>query len=807
MDAFTSSFSQPSATQNNQKKKSQESSQKNDAVTLMDDGSAPRKFEGHQAQSESAEITLPGAPNDGPEAVTQEIAVEGAGVKDTGVGPVAGSKAEKPLTAAEKVGNALAQTRRVFGGVAQGTVKAAAGAAALGSEFVAAGVERSRPFMGQTGGIGALTRGTDPVDEARAAEGARDFGRSALEMGAKANAAVEGWTNQWVPAARSGAAQFIAKASDALGEAIPAMTAATLTGGTSASAVLAGTTLSHAIGAANAAGTELIEGSGDINRAAIAGAAEWGAEAIGGKLFDNPGTGKAISSAINKPLNAVKNAISNSPVGKTAAAISDALNTPVISNPVKALDSAVKASPAGQAISTVKKALNTNMITPKIENTPVGAAIVSGIKGAANLTRGAIGEGFEENISGGLQSLITGEKYTAGQAIDDFALGSTVGAMAGGGVNAINAVKGAVNNANSPRAPRKTDGPSPITVQGAETAPSAGKDGKVPGFRDLLNVSAVTREADLSTAPTLEHTSPFTAQNSSQPEDGTPLMADIINAVNKVNAPPKTAVNTSPVRTIAEATGSYVPSLPTEMAPASFGATVAPLVLSGGLALASLAPMSGSASNSAPASISQTAEAPAQTGFDLNTAESSIRNFTDADSQPVGRQQETQVPVERETQTPARQEIQTTAQREQQETQTTAEQETQTPAQQETQTPARQETQTPARQETQTPAEQETQTPAEQETQTPAEQETQTPARQEMQTPAEQETQTLAQQETSMSTQEQTNETVTRTEEITKRKREHDSSLSSPLMGSGATGQVFESLGYNTTFGKGILSS
>ncbi len=40
-----------------------------------------------------------------------------------------------------------------------------------------------------------------------------------------------------------------------------------------------------------------------------------------------------------------------------------------------------------------------------------------------------------------------------------------------------------------------------------------------------------------------------------------------------------------------------------------------------------------------------------------------------------------------------------------------------------------------------------------------------------------------------------------------KDRRTNDSALSSPLMGSGASGNVFESLGYNATFGKGILFS
>lgn len=44
----------------------------------------------------------------------------------------------------------------------------------------------------------------------------------------------------------------------------------------------------------------------------------------------------------------------------------------------------------------------------------------------------ALGEGLEENISGGLQSLLTGQRYSPKEARQDFALGATVGGLVGG---------------------------------------------------------------------------------------------------------------------------------------------------------------------------------------------------------------------------------------------------------------------------------------------------------------------------------------------------------------------------------------
>lgn len=52
----------------------------------------------------------------------------------------------------------------------------------------------------------------------------------------------------------------------------------------------------------------------------------------------------------------------------------------------------------------------------------------------------AVGEGLEENIDSGITALVTGEKYTMSEAVEDFALGTAAGAVIGGMVNAANSV-------------------------------------------------------------------------------------------------------------------------------------------------------------------------------------------------------------------------------------------------------------------------------------------------------------------------------------------------------------------------------
>jgi|GEM_PF-5965203 len=120
----------------------------------------------------------------------------------------------------------------------------------------------------------------------------------------KANAAIENWTNSWVPAPETNVAQFVATAADALGEAIPGVAASVATGGLSTASVLAGTTAGHAIGALNAVGTELVEGSGDFGRAVLAGATEWASEAIGGATF-NKAAGAITSKAGSLVVDAI----------------------------------------------------------------------------------------------------------------------------------------------------------------------------------------------------------------------------------------------------------------------------------------------------------------------------------------------------------------------------------------------------------------------------------------------------------------------------------------------------------------------
>lgn len=66
----------------------------------------------------------------------------------------------------------------------------------------------------------------------------------------------------------------------------------------------------------------------------------------------------------------------------------------------------------------------------------------------SKLADSPVGEGTEEIVSGAAQSVLTGDdNYTPKQALEDFALGATVGAVLQGGASGINAVANEVNTA------------------------------------------------------------------------------------------------------------------------------------------------------------------------------------------------------------------------------------------------------------------------------------------------------------------------------------------------------------------------
>lgn len=114
------------------------------------------------------------------------------------------------------------------------------------------------------------------------------------------DANIEKGFNAWgVPQPETKAEKFAAQASDALGEAIPAVAAAIATGGTSA--ILSGTAASYTAGAANAFSSDLLA-KGDVKSALITGGAEAISEIIGGKTLN-----KAASS-ISKIADTAKTA-------------------------------------------------------------------------------------------------------------------------------------------------------------------------------------------------------------------------------------------------------------------------------------------------------------------------------------------------------------------------------------------------------------------------------------------------------------------------------------------------------------------
>ena len=160
--------------------------------------------------------------------------------------------------------NALKQTGRVFGGVAQGALKTVF---APGMLKEAADQRKADKLQAKTG--------DNPVFHQTDDTYTRTFNG--------ANTAVENWSNSWIPEPQTGAAEVVAKLSDIVGEAIPAIGISALTGGSS---VFSGSTLGHAAGAAAAVSSELAEGSGDPGKAVMRGATAWASEALGGATID-----------------------------------------------------------------------------------------------------------------------------------------------------------------------------------------------------------------------------------------------------------------------------------------------------------------------------------------------------------------------------------------------------------------------------------------------------------------------------------------------------------------------------------------
>jgi hypothetical protein len=143
------------------------------------------------------------------------------------------------------------------------------------------------------------------------------------------NQGIQSATDSFVPAPVGGVANFAATVADATGEAIPAAAAAYLSGGSSA--ILTGTGISYGIGGANAFTSEMIEGSGDPVRALVAGGVEAGTEALSGALLGNVGSkvSKALSGGTRSVVSGAAGAVADAAVegleeiasGATQAAI------------------------------------------------------------------------------------------------------------------------------------------------------------------------------------------------------------------------------------------------------------------------------------------------------------------------------------------------------------------------------------------------------------------------------------------------------------------------------------------------------
>lgn len=185
----------------------------------------------------------------------------------------------------QQAGNAIAQVGALPGEVAKGVVSAATAPAALLQAMV---------LGGDPAGID-----TNPINTPPVANTARET-----------NAAIDSFTNSYVPAPNNPVSNVLAKVTDVVGQAIPAAAATVLTGGTSAGAILVGTPLSYGIGGAQAFTNELAYGSGDVGTALTKGGTSVASEAIGGRLFANAaGIGGAIGEGLEENIAGVLDSV------------------------------------------------------------------------------------------------------------------------------------------------------------------------------------------------------------------------------------------------------------------------------------------------------------------------------------------------------------------------------------------------------------------------------------------------------------------------------------------------------------------
>lgn len=264
--------------------------------------------------------------------------------------PVAAFDAFAGTDYAQKVENTVAQSGRVVGGTAKASVNIAT-AIPLNIEFLAnlntqeldiEGYESDTQAIRESGeyytqaqlldarDAGEITQaeydgyisdwqaGNAPLEQARAANTVeREITTPIKDWVSDANAAIENWTNSYIPAPESGAAEFAAKVADALGGALPTAAVGYATAGLGG--VLIGNPLTYATGAANAFTSEYIE-SGDYGAALISAGTETLSEIVGGKTI-----GKLAAGISNPVLSSGVDAIGEGLEEVFGGALSSAL--------------------------------------------------------------------------------------------------------------------------------------------------------------------------------------------------------------------------------------------------------------------------------------------------------------------------------------------------------------------------------------------------------------------------------------------------------------------------------------------------
>lgn len=306
------------------------------------------------------------------------------------------------------------------------------------------------------------------------------------EMFNTLNTGIENWSNSWIPEPETKAAKYIAKASDVVGEAIPVAAVSALTGGSSLAA---------------GGGTSILQAMAGNALSHAAGASQ----AVATELAEGSGDpGKAVMRGATAWAS---EAIGGATIDKLAGKIT----SPILRRGVSAL-----------------------------------------------------GEGAEETVDGMLYSGLTGEKYTLSDAVMDFALGTTAG-LALGGLASVGSLDAALHNATKGGQISKTE----IIAKVADKAKPSGKlsefptpggsGGKPTGAGGVGTGSEGTQTG--SAAPVL-HIAPDYSATTAQPGI-TDHMSPTIGhgAQPSIGGTPSAAAQTLEVGR-AEIQGSAVPSTP-----------------------------------------------------------------------------------------------------------------------------------------------------------------------------------------------------------------------------------------------------